>query len=112
MNTSPTILSASTLTGDDVVNPQGENLGDIKDFMLDTTSGKIAYVVVAFGGILGMGDKYFAVPWSAFSVDGAKKNVVLNIPQERLKNAPGFNKDHWPNFADAAFGESIRSYYA
>ena len=112
MKNTPSILSASTLTGDDVVNPQGENLGDLKDFMLDITTGKIAYAVVAFGGILGMGDKFFAVPWSAFSVDGEKKNVVLNVPKERLQNAPGFDKDHWPNFADSAFAESIRSYYA
>ena len=53
MNNAPNILSASTLTGDDIVNPQGENLGDLKDFMLDTTTGKIAYVVVAFGGVFG-----------------------------------------------------------
>lgn len=112
MNNAPSFLSASTLTGDDVVNPQGENLGDLKDFMLDTTSGKIAYAVVALGGILGMGGKLFAVPWSAFSVDGKNKNLVMNVPKERLKNAPGFDRNHWPNFADAAFGESIRSYYA
>lgn len=112
MNNAPAMLSASTLTGDDVVNLQGENLGSLKDFMLDTTTGKVAYAVVSFGGILGMGDKLFAVPWSSFRVDGDKKNVVLNVPKERLQNAPGFDKDHWPNFADAKFGETIRTYYA
>lgn len=108
----PHILSASTLTGDDVVNPQGESLGSLKDFMLDTATGKIAYAVLSFGGVLGMGNKLFAVPWGALKVDGDKKNLVLSVSKERLKDAPGFDKDHWPNFAETTFAESIRSYYA
>ena len=107
----PQFLSASTLTGDDVKNPQGEALGDLKDIMIDTLSGKVAYGVLSFGGVLGMGDKYFAVPWSALTVDGKNKNLVLNVSKERLKSAPGFDKDHWPNFADPTFVEKLHSYY-
>ncbi|MEO8810679.1 MAG: PRC-barrel domain-containing protein, partial [Rhodanobacter sp.] len=62
MTTAPRFLSASTLSGDDIKNPQGDSLGDLKDLMIDTTSGKVAYAVLSFGGILGMGDKLFAVP--------------------------------------------------
>ncbi len=104
-------LSATTLIGDDVENPQGESLGDLKDFMLDTAAGKIAYAVVSFGGILGMGDKLFAVPWSALTIDHEGHKLILNVSKDRLKDAPGFDKDHWPNFADAAFAEKISSYY-
>ena len=99
------------MTGDDVKNPQGESLGDLKDLMIDTSTGKIAYGVLSFGGVLGMGNKLFAVPWDALTVDGANKQLTLNVSKERLKDAPGFDKDHWPDFADQGFAESIRTYY-
>jgi sporulation protein YlmC with PRC-barrel domain len=111
-HSAPQFLSASTLTGDIVKTPQGDALGDLKDIMIDTLSGKVAYGVLSFGGVLGMGEKLFAVPWNALTVDGANKSLVLNASKDRLSNAPGFDKDHWPNFADPAFGEELRSYYA
>lgn len=111
MTMQPNFLSASTLTGDDVVNLQGDSLGNLKDIMLDTSTGKIAYAVLSFGGVFGLGDKLFAVPWSALRIDGDQKNLVLNVSKERLKDAPGFDKDHWPNFADPAFGRTLNDYY-
>ncbi|MEO8778388.1 MAG: PRC-barrel domain-containing protein [Rhodanobacter sp.] len=111
MTTAPRFLSSSTLSGDAIKNPQGESLGDLKDIMIDTTSGKVAYAVLSFGGVLGMGNKLFAVPWSALTVDGENKCLVLNASKERLKDAPGFDKDHWPNFAEPAFAEKLSGYY-
>lgn len=111
MTMQPSFLSASTLTGDAVVNPQGDSLGNLKDIMLDTSTGKITYAVLSFGGVFGLGDKLFAVPWSALRINGEEKNLVLNVAKERLKDAPGFNKDHWPNFADPAFGRTLNDYY-
>jgi sporulation protein YlmC with PRC-barrel domain len=94
-----------------VKNRQGESLGDLKDIMLDTVNGKIAYGVLSFGGILGMGEKLFAVPWEAIQIDSANKELLLDVDKERLKDAPGFDKDHWPNFADTQFTTQIRQYY-
>lgn len=111
MNNSTQFLSASTLNGDNVCNPQGETLGDLKDIMIDTRTGKIAYGVLAFGGVFGLGEKLFAVPWSSLTVDGENKQLLLNVSKERLKDAPGFDKDHWPNFADPAFTRQINAYY-
>lgn len=107
----PRYLSASTLNGDDVHNAQGENLGDLKDLMIDLESGSIAYAVLSFGGIMGMGDKLFAVPWSALRVHSDKKQLILDIPKDRLKDAPGFDKDDWPNFSDPKYTELVGSYY-
>lgn len=111
MTTTPRFLSSSTLSGDAIKNPQGESLGDLKDIMIDTESGKVAYAVLSFGGILGLGDKLFAVPWESLAVDGENKCLILNVSKERLKDAPGFDKDHWPNFAEPAFADQLRSYY-
>jgi sporulation protein YlmC with PRC-barrel domain len=105
------VLSASTLSGDSVRNTADENLGDIKDLMIDIDTGNVAYAVLSFGGWLGMGDKLFAVPWSAFTVDTTNKCLILNVPKERFKGAPGFDKDNWPNFADPEFATRISDYY-
>ncbi len=63
------VLSASTLTGDRVRNAAGEDLGKVEEIMLDVPGGRIAYAVLSFGGMLGIGDKLFAVPWSALRLD-------------------------------------------
>ena len=105
------VLTASSLTDDSVQNAAGENLGDIKDLMIDTASGEIQYAVLSFGGWLGMGEKLFAVPWKAFHVDTADHCLVLDVPKERLKDAPGFDKDNWPDFADNSIASQISNYY-
>ena len=105
------LLSSSSINGDGVVNPQGEDLGSIKDLMVDPASGQVEYAVVSFGGFLGMGDKYFAVPFKQLKVDREQERMVLNVDKERLKEAPGFDKDDWPDFADQTFRATVDSYY-
>ena len=107
----PDVMAADTLQGDDVSNLQGEKLGSIEDIMLDVGSGRVAYAVLSFGGILGMGDKLFAIPWSALTLDADRKCFVLDIPKDRLQGAPGFDKDHWPAMADESWASQVYSYY-
>lgn len=105
------ILSATSLKGDKVCNRNGDNLGHVEDFMLDTQNGEVQYAVLSFGGFLGMGDKLFAVPLEAMELDTENKQFVLDESKERLENAPGFDKDNWPNFADHTWTSELRSYY-
>jgi len=107
----PRVLAADTLTGNRVVNLQKEDLGKIEHVMLDPERGRIAYAVLSFGGFLGMGDKLFAIPWSALTLDTVEKRFILNVDKELLKRAPGFDKDHWPNMADQAWGTNVYTYY-
>jgi sporulation protein YlmC with PRC-barrel domain len=105
------VMSASTLTGDKVVNAAGEDLGKIQDIMIDTPTGRVGYAVLSFGGFLGMGDKLFAIPWDRLSLDEENKRFVLNIDKAKLEKAPGFDKDNWPDMADPSWGSRIYSYY-
>jgi sporulation protein YlmC with PRC-barrel domain len=105
------VLSAGTLKGDKVVNLQDEDLGKIEDLMIDLERGRIAYAVLSFGGFLGMGDKLFAIPWDALTVDTGNKRLVLNVDKELLKRAPGFDKNHWPDMTDPAWGAELYGYY-
>ncbi|MEO6824835.1 MAG: PRC-barrel domain-containing protein [Nitrosospira sp.] len=107
----PRLMGADTLIGDDVYNLKDEDLGDIKEIMLDVNSGRIAYAVLSFGGFLGIADKLFAVPWSALKLDTANKRFLLDIDKKRLESAPGFNKDDWPDMADPIWQNTINSYY-
>ncbi len=107
----PALMGADTLIGDSVVNGQEEDLGDIKEIMLDTRTGQVAYAVLAIGGFLGMGQKLFAVPWQALHLDTVNKRFVLNIDKERLKNAPGFDPDAWPDMSDVSWANEINTFY-
>lgn len=107
----PRLMGADTLIGNDVRNHQDEDLGDIKEIMLDVPNGRIAYAVLSFGGFLGMGDKLFAVPWEALQLDTENECFVLNVEKERLENAPGFDPDRWPDMADTTWQNEVHSYY-
>lgn len=107
----PSVLSSSTITGDAVVNREGESLGKVEDLMIDLSQNRVAYAVLSFGGFLGMGNKLFAVPFESLEVDGINERLILDVPKEKLENAPGFDKDNWPNFADETWVGSIRNHY-
>jgi sporulation protein YlmC with PRC-barrel domain len=105
------VMSCSTLARDPVVNTKGEDLGNVEDIMIHIDSGRVAYVVLSFGGILGIGDKLFAIPWEALTLDEDEKHFVLDIDKEQLEKAPGFDKDYWPDMADPQFGSRIYTFY-
>jgi sporulation protein YlmC with PRC-barrel domain len=110
-NGNPRVLSASTINGDAVVNAAGEKLGEIEELMIDLENGRVAYAVLSFGGFLGVGDKLFAIPFEALRLDAENHRFVLDVPREKLETAPGFDKSHWPDFADPRFGQQVYGYY-
>ena len=108
----PELMGADTLNGNDVYNSDGEDLGDIKEFMIEMATGKVAYAVLSFGSLMGLlGGKLFAVPWSALTLDTKNKRFVLEVEKDRLTEAPGFDKNNWPNMADRTWAKSIHAYY-
>lgn len=104
-------LSSSTLSGTNVHNASGDNLGKVEDLMINVTTGDVDYAVVSFGGFLGIGNKLFAVPLQAFTLDTKDEKLILNESKERLEGAPGFDKDHWPSHADTKWSDEVHSYY-
>ena len=106
-----TALSASTLKGDTVRNKAGEKLGILEEFVLDIDRGRIAYAVLASGGFLGMGERYFAIPWDLMAVDTDNKEVVLDVDKTVLADAPGFDKDDWPDMNDLTWVNAVYQYY-
>jgi sporulation protein YlmC with PRC-barrel domain len=99
-------LTASSIIGDTVLNPEGDHLGTIKDIMIDLVDGKIEYIIIEFGGFLGIGEKYFAIPFALLQVDAKLDGFILNQTREALNGAPGFDKDHWPETNSHLFDNS------
>jgi len=105
------LIGAATLIGNDVYNYDDEHIGDIKEIVLNSATGEIAYVVLSFGGILGLGEKLFAVPWKALTLDSTNQSFILNECKERLASAPGFDKNCWPNMAEKNWINEVHTFY-
>ncbi len=90
-------LTATSIMSNKVYNDQNEKLGEIKDIMIDITTAKIDYVIIEFGGFLGVGEKFFAVPYRLLSIDTEREAYIFDQSKEVLEKAPGFDKDHWPH---------------
>jgi len=104
---------ATKLVGMSVRNPQGEKLGTVDDLVINMGNGQISYVALGFGGILGLGEKLFAVPFNQLKFEQTSNDTyfVLNVSKEKLKAAPGFDKSHWPDLADPNWAQEIDKYY-
>jgi len=105
-------MRASRIIGAGVENASGENIGEIEDMMVDTRNENVRYVVLSHGGLLGIGNKLFAYPMSMVRTKGTDSDkLVMNVNKEQLDNAPGFDKDKWPSFADDKYTGQVDKYY-
>ncbi len=106
-------LRASEIQGMNIQNEAGKDLGNVRDLVFDTNQGKVKYIAVSYGGFLGLGSKLFAVPFEAFDVRMQDDDhvLLLNVNEETLRKAPGFESDNWPNMADAEFARGIDTHY-
>jgi len=104
------------LDGMKVKNMEGEDVGKIEDLVIELDNGHVSYAALSFGGVLGVGNKLFAIPWNALEVktgkDANDKYFLLAVDKERLKEAPGFDKSQWPDLADRSWSKEVDEFYA
>ena len=109
------IVDSSRIVGTRVENARGENLGKIESLMLDLGESRILYAVLSFGGFLGVGDKLFPVPTEAMMFKSDEKGniekCIFDVDKDRLKDAPGYEKDSLPNYADRTFASDVYNHY-
>ena len=106
-----TVISASKVTGTQVYNTSGDHLGEIYDVMIDKRSGKIAYAVMSFGGLLGIGERYHPLPWATLKYDTRQGGYVVGLTIEQLQGAPTFGANEMPAWGDRAYEARIHDYY-
>lgn len=107
----PTVLPVNNLTGNDVVNIDGEKLGSIASYGIGLERGRIACAVLSVGGFMGFGNKWFAVPWDALQFSPHDRKFILNVNKELLEDALGFDKDNWPSSDNRQFALQVYKYY-
>jgi PRC-barrel domain len=106
-----TVGVKKSLIGAKVVNAEGEDLGKVEDVVLDARDYAVVYAILSFDGFLGLGGKHFALPWGAVHFDPARHEVVLDLHKDRIKNAPGFDKDDWPEMGDPDWATRVHKHY-
>ena len=90
IDTEGRVIAASKVNGTNVYSEAGEKLGSVYDVMLDKMSGKAEYAVLSFGGFLGIGDRYYPLPWSQLSYDNRLGGYVVKLSRDRLQGAPAY----------------------
>jgi len=105
------VIRTQEILGVKVINRARDSLGEIEEIMIDKFTGQVAYVVLATDGFLGMGGKFFAIPWDAIQFDVLNDCFVFDITKEMLNNSSGFDKNHWPAAADLKWGGKVMNNY-
>jgi hypothetical protein len=105
------LISAGKVTGTNVYNTAGDQLGEIYDIMIDKKSGKIAYAIMSFGGFLSLGERYHPLPWANLKYDTRQGGYVVGMTIEQLEKAPAYGRDEAPKWGDPAYEKSIHDYY-
>ena len=103
------LSEASSFSARTVVDSDGELLGTVVDLMLDLDRGCVAYAVVGTGGFMGIGERLFAVPWSALRTDGAQ--LALQGKRSQFEEAPSFDREHWPRTPAASWHQRLHDHF-
>ncbi|MEO7386503.1 MAG: PRC-barrel domain-containing protein [Gammaproteobacteria bacterium] len=101
-------IRAAKVIGTDVRNRKGEKLGDVKDVVLDKLSNNILFVVVSFGGFLGIAEKFHPIPWSTLDYDEEAGAYVIDATRQQLEAAPSDSmsellRDNGVHYRDRSF---------
>ncbi len=111
----PRLEKANRLIGLKVHNRQGDAIGSIEDIVLDQGQRRVSYAVLAFGGFLGIGQKLFAIPWSALEITNPVGDndlkIVTDITEQRLEGAPGFDRNNWPDMGDPQWARNVNEFH-
>jgi hypothetical protein len=104
------LISSDKVEDTPVYNPKGERLGKVHHLMIDKYIGQVAYAVMSFGGFLGMGEKYYPLPWTMLTYDTRMGGYVVDLDRSKLDKAPGYASDS-PDWSDRAYTARIDEYW-
>lgn len=104
------LIASNRVEGTIVYNRDGERLGRIEYFMVDKASGRAPYAVMSFGGLFGLGDHHYPLPWDSLDYDPERGGYVVALDRETLDQAPNFHKGEEPDFG-GDYGRRVCEYY-
>ena len=105
------LIAADKVAGTAVFNQDGEKVGSIYNVMIDKRSGRVTYAVMSFGGFLGIGERYHALPWQVLHYDPSKGGYIVGLSRQQLEAAPTFARNEEPDFDDPVWGTTVHRHY-
>jgi sporulation protein YlmC with PRC-barrel domain len=105
------LIAAKKVQGTAVYNVALEKLGSVEDVMIDKSTGRIAYAVLSFGGFLGIGDRFFPLPWEKLSYNTEVGGYVVDIDRDVLEGAPSYTDEATASWHDEAWNRDVHAYY-
>lgn len=104
------LIASNKVEGTTVYGRNGERLGSIYNFMVDKKRGKVEYAVMSYGGFLGMGTRYYPIPWKMLDYNTREGGYHVDMSERDLENAPSFNRDNEPQY-DRNYSGRVHDYY-
>lgn len=97
-----------------IFNTYGDKIGNVEDFSIEKTTGKVRYALMSFGGFLGIGEKFHPLPWNVLKYDTERDGYVIGLTKEELADAPSFTTEELSAYGgrDVDYSESIQGFYA
>lgn len=105
------VVRTCDVIGKKIIGTNEETLGSVNEIVLDKINGQVRYAVLSYGGFMGVWSEFYAIPWTALNYCIEDDSFKVSFGKEDLKVAPGFNKDNWPDFADAIWSKSTSDFY-
>jgi PRC-barrel domain len=95
MERETTLLETGKVPGTPVFSMAHTQIGQVDELVIDTTTGRVRYGVLSFGGLLGIGKSYFPIPWLSMTWHPDLGGYVTGITEAQLKAAPGYHATSW-----------------
>jgi sporulation protein YlmC with PRC-barrel domain len=105
------LIAGSKVTGTAVFNKDAENIGKIYDVMLDKRSGQVVYAVMSFGGLLGLGENYYPIPWRLLTYSSSLGGYVVNLNRSQLEGSPRYSTATAPDWDKESYGADLQGYW-
>jgi hypothetical protein len=105
------LIESDRVEGTTVYDPNGNNIGSIKRLMIEKMSGRVAYAVMSFGGLLGMGAEEHAIPWNKLTYDTNLGGYRTDVTEEQLRGAPAFSRDRNFDWNDRTREQELHEHY-
>ncbi len=104
------LIASDKVEGTEVFGRDGQRIGAVYNFMVDKVTGRVAYAVISFGGFLGLGERFFPLPWAALTYDPGRGGYVVDVDRDTLDRAPSFARGEDP-FRDPEHRRNVFGFY-
>ncbi|MDD3266658.1 MAG: PRC-barrel domain-containing protein [Burkholderiales bacterium] len=106
-----TAVRTADVIGKEIIGNDDNKLGKIEELVISKEKGNVRYIVLSHGGFLGLGSDFYTIPWGCVSYCSERQAFYVEFNKDVLSNAPGFNKDSWPDFANTIWSKPTDDFY-